>query len=82
MAPLTKDYDSRCYAMFPVGAIAKMRSELAASPENLDPDDVFGAMADTNSAHIAAAEAGRLHAEASDRVVTSTSPPRCRWCSR
>jgi pimeloyl-ACP methyl ester carboxylesterase len=44
--PLTKDYDSRYYAMFPPSAIAKMRSELATSPENLDPDDVFGAMAD------------------------------------
>jgi pimeloyl-ACP methyl ester carboxylesterase len=121
--PLTKDYDSRYYAMFPPGAIAKMRSELAASPENLDADDVFGAMADlrsaplslgerplfvvthgkspqpmygipadswaklestwrameadvtllsTNSAHIVAPEAERLHAEAPDRVVTAT----------
>jgi pimeloyl-ACP methyl ester carboxylesterase len=123
MDPLTKDYDSRYYAMFPPGAIAKMRSELTASPENLDPDDVFGAMADlrktplslgerplvvvthgkappplygipadswpkleatwrameedvtslsTNSAHIVAPEAGWLHAEAPDRVVTAT----------
>ena len=123
MDPLTKDYDSRYYAMFPLGAIAKMRSELAASPENLDPDDVFGAMADlrkaplslgerplvvathgkppeplygipaeswakleatwrameadvtslsSNSAHIVVPEAGWLHAEAPDRIVTAT----------
>jgi pimeloyl-ACP methyl ester carboxylesterase len=123
MDPLTKDYDSRYYAMFPPGAIAKMRSELAGSPENLDPNDVFGAMADlrraplslgerplvvvthgkppqpkygipgdswakleatwqamgadvtslsTNSAHIVAPEAERLHAEAPDRIVTAT----------
>ncbi len=54
--PLTKDYDSRYYAMFPPGAIAKMRSELAASPENLDPDDVFGAMADLRSAPLSLGE--------------------------
>ncbi|MET0594841.1 MAG: alpha/beta fold hydrolase [Polyangiaceae bacterium] len=122
MDPLTKDYDSRYYAMFPPGAIAKMRTELAASPENLDPDDLFGAMADlrkaplslgerplvvvthgkqpepkyeipadswtkmeatwrameadvtslsTNSAHVVAPEAGWLHAEAPDRVVSA-----------
>jgi pimeloyl-ACP methyl ester carboxylesterase len=68
MDPLTKDYDSRYYAMFPPGAIAKMRSELAASPENLDPDDVFGAMADLRRAPLSLGERPLV-------VVTHGKPP-------
>jgi pimeloyl-ACP methyl ester carboxylesterase len=49
MDPLTKDYDERYYAMWH-GAIASMRSDLSTTPENLDADDVFGAMADLRKA--------------------------------
>jgi pimeloyl-ACP methyl ester carboxylesterase len=48
--PQTKDYDTRYYAMYPPGALATMRADLVTKPENLDPDDVFGAMADLRRA--------------------------------
>ncbi len=49
--PLTKDYDSRYFAAYPPGALAAARGDLdqtgpTARPENVDADDVFGAMAD------------------------------------
>jgi pimeloyl-ACP methyl ester carboxylesterase len=66
--PLTKDYDSRYYAMFPPAAIAKTRSELATSRENLDPDDVFGAMADLRKAPLSLGERPLV-------VVTHGKPP-------
>lgn len=48
--PQTKDYDTRYYALLPPDAVAKMRDDLGTTPENLEPDDVFGAMADLRRA--------------------------------
>jgi pimeloyl-ACP methyl ester carboxylesterase len=48
--PQTKDYDTRYYALLPPDAVAKMRDDLRTTPENLEPDDVFGAMADLRRA--------------------------------
>lgn len=48
--PQTKDYDTRYYAQLPPDAVAKMRDDLGTTPENLEPDDVFGAMADLRRA--------------------------------
>jgi len=48
--PQTEDDDSRYYAMYPPDALAAMRADLSAKPENVDPDDLFGAMADLRRA--------------------------------
>ena len=48
--PQTKDYDSRYYAMYPPAAVATMKADLVTKPENVDPDDLFGAMADLRKA--------------------------------
>jgi pimeloyl-ACP methyl ester carboxylesterase len=48
--PQTKDYDSRYYAMYPPEAVAAMRADLGTKPENVDQDDLFGAMADLRRA--------------------------------
>jgi len=48
--PQTKDYDSRYYAMYPPDALATMRADLGTKPENVDQDDLFGAMADLRRA--------------------------------
>jgi pimeloyl-ACP methyl ester carboxylesterase len=44
--PQTKDYDSRYYALFPPEAREAQKADLNTTPENLDGDDVFGAMAE------------------------------------
>jgi pimeloyl-ACP methyl ester carboxylesterase len=46
----TRDYDSRYYSQFPPAALAAMKEDLASKPENLDQDDLFGAMDDLRRA--------------------------------
>jgi pimeloyl-ACP methyl ester carboxylesterase len=46
----TKDHDARYYAAFPPEALAKAKEMFSQSPENLEMDDQFRAMADLRAA--------------------------------